>query len=361
MSGILRLFLVPPARQAIQQRYRGYRQQGASAFAAFFATLFAIFGWIVLRLESEGWQQIRAQRTYWFPHISPQRPRPADILRYLTQGLWLLTIKNGQLPTSRRNYFSALPRWRQRYMNAQQTLFARFSHANADDREDSDSGSTKTNGIQMLVTVILSLLCAALALLCITQPFDLLSQFIFMTLLWGIAMLVRNMPGRMPTLMMIALSFTVSCRYLWWRYAETLNWDNPLSLTCGMLLLAAETYAWVVLVLGYFQTIWPLNRHPVSLPEDSKTWPTVDLMIPTYNEPLGVVKPTVYAALGIDWPKDKLNIYILDDGGRAEFKAFAEEVGVHYIARVTHEHAQSREHQQRPETGGRRIRRHFRL
>lgn len=93
MSGILRLFLVPPARQAIQRRYRSYRQQGASAFAAFFATLFAILGWIVLRLESEGWQQIRAQRTYWFPHISPQRPRPADVLRYVTQGIWLLTIK----------------------------------------------------------------------------------------------------------------------------------------------------------------------------------------------------------------------------------------------------------------------------
>ncbi|KFX13187.1 UDP-forming cellulose synthase catalytic subunit [Pectobacterium atrosepticum] len=341
MSGILRLFLVPPARQAIQQRYRGYRQKGASAFAAFFATLFAILGWIFLRLESDGWQQIRAQRTYWFPHISPQRPRPADVLRYLTQGIWLLTIKNGQLPTSRRNYFSALPRWRQRYMNAQQELFTRFSHANTDDREGSELGANRMSRVQTLVTVTLSLLCAALALLCITQPFDLLSQFIFMTLLWGIAMLVRNMPGRMPTLMMIALSFTVSCRYLWWRYTETLNWDDPVSLVCGLLLLAAETYAWVVLVLGYFQTIWPLNRYPVSLPKDSKTWPTVDLMIPTYNEPLSVVKPTVYAALGIDWPKDKINIYILDDGGRAEFKAFAEEVGVHYIARVTHEHAKA--------------------
>jgi cellulose synthase (UDP-forming) len=29
-----------------------------------------------------------------------------------------------------------------------------------------------------------------------------------------------------------------------------------------------------------------------------------------------VVKNTIYAALGIDWPKDKLKIWILDDGGR---------------------------------------------
>lgn len=140
-------------------------------------------------------------------------------------------------------------------------------------------------------------------------------------------MVVRRVPGRLPALMLIVLSLTVSCRYLWWRYTTTLNWDDPLSLVCGLLLLVAETYAWVVLVLGYFQTIWPLNRQPVPLPADSASWPTIDLMVPTYNEDLGVVKPTIYAALGIDWPKEKVNIYILDDGNRPEFRAFAAEVG----------------------------------
>ncbi|MDI8799830.1 hypothetical protein MJM59_29380, partial [Salmonella enterica subsp. enterica serovar Montevideo] len=44
--------------------------------------------------------------------------------------------------------------------------------------------------------------------------------------------------------------------------------------------------------------------------------PKVDIFVPTYNEDLNVVKNTIYASLGIDWPKDKLNIWILDDGGR---------------------------------------------
>ena len=94
------------------------------------------------------------------------------------------------------------------------------------------------------------------------------------------------------------------------------------------MLLFAETYAWIVLVLGYFQVIWPLNRQPVPLPKDTTQWPTVDLFVPTYNEELSVVKNTIYAALGIDWPKDKIKIWILDDGGRAEFRQFADEVGV---------------------------------
>lgn len=89
--------------------------------------------------------------------------------------------------------------------------------------------------------------------MCITQPFNPLSQFIFLMLLWGVALLVRRIPGRFSALMLIVLSLTVSCRYIWWRYTSTLNWNDPVSLVCGIILLFAETYAWVVLVLGYFQ------------------------------------------------------------------------------------------------------------
>ena len=94
-------------------------------------------------------------------------------------------------------------------------------------------------------------------------------------------------------------------------------------------------------MLGYFQVVWPLNRQPVPLPKDMSLWPSVDIFVPTYNEDLNVVKNTIYASLGIDWPKDKLNIWILDDGGREEFRQFAQNVGVKYIARTTHEHAKA--------------------
>ena len=80
------------------------------------------------------------------------------------------------------------------------------------------------------------------------------------------------------------------------------------------LLLLAEGYAFVVLFLGYLQMLWPLRRTPVPLPEDTEEWPAVDLLIPTYNEPLNVVRYTALAAMNIDWPADKLNVYILDDG-----------------------------------------------
>ncbi|MGT2491175.1 glycosyltransferase [Cupriavidus basilensis] len=51
----------------------------------------------------------------------------------------------------------------------------------------------------------------------------------------------------------------------------------------------------------------------------------MDIFIPTYNEPLSVVKPTVFAAMSLDWPRDKINVYVLDDGRRDEFREFLRE------------------------------------
>ncbi len=309
MSRLLSLVLIPPVRQALQARYRAYRLRKASPFAAFFNTLMLmlmlmlLLGWVFLRFESPAWRRLRANPQHWFPHIAPNRPRPADVLRYLFQCLWLLIIRNDSRPILKRpnfaerlqrlqrNYTKGLKGFPQRVQQAEmgQRLWQRFSQLN--------------RRVRQALFIAAGVLAALMAMLCISQPFELWPQFIFVLLLWGVAMVVRRLPGRLPSLMLIVLSLTVSCRYLWWRYTETLNWGDPFSLICGLLLLAAETYAWVVLVLCYFQTVWPLQRQPVPMPADTSTWPTVDLMVPTYNEDLGVVKPAIYAALGIDWRK----------------------------------------------------------
>ncbi len=47
------------------------------------------------------------------------------------------------------------------------------------------------------------------------------------------------------------------------------------------MLVGAEAYAFAILFLGYMQTLWPLRRTPVPLPDDTDKWPSVDLLIPT--------------------------------------------------------------------------------
>jgi len=339
MRWILDLFLMTPARQALADRYRQYRQYNeASRLGAALGCFWLAMAWFFLKLESPRWQQIRSQQTTLFPHIDAQRPRPLDIVRYTIQSLWLIVFSAHR---SVKSYglgerFKGL---HNRYHDWLKSLPDKVQEHGAEESEE--AFNRLGQGVRRIILGVMCVFSTILALLCISQPFDLSSQFVFVLLLWGIAMVVRRIPGRFSSLMMIVLSLTVSCRYIWWRYTSTLNWDDPVSLICGLLLLAAETYAWVVLVLGYFQTIWPLNRQPAPMPEDVKSWPTIDIMVPTYNEDMSVVKPTIYAALGIDWPKEKLNIWLLDDGGREEFREFAETVGVKYIARTTHEHAKA--------------------
>jgi len=302
--------------------------------------------WLVLRLESPVWQQVLDQRQRWYPHLAGQRPRVGDPLRIILQSLWLLLFR--PVPQRRRR---SPPRWMNLSGQMHQRLWQQVGQFLNDLPEQAvqsrmmGKGVHWWSGLSPLLQRALNLLCAMLGLvlvvMCITEPFGYVSQLLFVIMLWAVAMLIRRMPGRFPTLLLIMLSVIISCRYLWWRYTATLNWDSPVDLICGVLLLIAETYSWLVLLLGYIQTCWPLQRPPAQLPRDTRTWPTVDLLIPTYNESLAIVSGTVYAALGIDWPHDKLRISILDDGKRDEFRLFAEQAGVNYITRSDNRHAKA--------------------
>jgi cellulose synthase (UDP-forming) len=157
-----------------------------------------------------------------------------------------------------------------------------------------------------------------------------------------VALLMNRFAPRSVTLVLMSLSLLVSTRYVYFRLSTTLpNFVMATDAVLGLVLLGAELYAFLMLFLGYFQGAWPLERKPISLPADLTRWPSVDVFIPSYNESLSVVAPTVFAARAIDWPHDKLRVYILDDGCRPEFRAFAAEVGVEYFERIESNHAKA--------------------
>lgn len=195
-----------------------------------------------------------------------------------------------------------------------------------------------------ILKLLLLLLCILIPLIIVIQPISTSG------LLWldVIAILFSLAIGRFwkkqrrfAILIVLLISLFMSLRYMWWRLSATLEFPDFLSSIFGRLLLTAEAYSWLVLLIAFFQCLSPLKRESVELPVDQAVWPTVDIFIPTYNEDLSIVSITVYAALGIVWPKDKVRIYILDDGNRETFRNFAAEVGVEYIARPTHEHAKA--------------------
>ncbi|MBU4609747.1 UDP-forming cellulose synthase catalytic subunit [Achromobacter sp. GG226] len=192
-----------------------------------------------------------------------------------------------------------------------------------------------------IMRTLIMLLAAAFFAIAIAVPLELTEQLVFASLTFGVSMLLRRTAGRLATIIMILLSITASLRYMFWRVTSTLGFENWVDTLFGYGLLMAEIYALIVLLLGYMQTVWPLRRHPVPMPDKIEQWPTVDIFIPTYNEPLNVVKQTVFTAMAMDWPREKLNVYVLDDGRRPEFRAFCEQVGAGYITRDNNRHAKA--------------------
>lgn len=340
MSDILKIVLTDKAYLNIQAKYQSYMHHQVSIIAIASIIFFKMVGSILFRFESANWQALKKQHHYWFPHISKKNPRFGDIFRYLFQIIWLILFYPNRQKINEFGTRHMVRKWLNSYYSWLEKIPRIIN--NHSKNQTTTSRYVKLNPlIRHIVMIFLSIITTLMLLICITQPFHLIAQFTFVILLWCMAISINKIPGRVSTLLLVVLSVIVSCRYIWWRYAYTLVWDNATSAVFGVLLMMADTYVWLVMMLGYFQTIWPLHRKPTPLPQDQSTWPSVDVFFATYNEDLAILKPGIYSALGLDWPKEKLNIYILDDGNRPEFKTFADDVGVNYIARPTHHHAKA--------------------
>ena len=199
---------------------------------------------------------------------------------------------------------------------------------------------------------------ANLLMLCVAA--FLIFQLISLDLSWpnqmilgGVSILIglvanRLSPSRRVTIALMLISTTATLRYGWWRVHLLIDYfsdeSNPrvgLDAAFLLILILAEAYTVLIMFLGYMQTVWPLRRKPLPMPVNDDVWPHVDILIPTYNEPLSLVRYTALAANSIDYPQDKLHVYILDDGSRKDFAAFARQAGVGYITRLQHAHAKA--------------------
>lgn len=153
-------------------------------------------------------------------------------------------------------------------------------------------------------------------------------------ILLGLAMLASSIRRLRP--LIVFLSCFASMRYFYWRVSSTFNADSAADATTSALLLGAEIYGLAILYLGYFQTIELRSRTPPPVPKDL---PTVDVFVPTYNEPVEIVRRTAIGSLAIDYPRKQ--VFILDDGRRPEIARMARELGCFYLTRPDNSHAKA--------------------
>lgn len=158
----------------------------------------------------------------------------------------------------------------------------------------------------------------------------------------------------------LSIAAFLSIDYFFWRTFTTLTYYDLLSFTCALLLYFAEVYGFIIYGLSIFVNVDPLDRKPAPLPPDESEWPTVDIMIPTYNEEKEILEITLLAALAIHYPADKVTVYLCDDGGtdqrcnqsdptkaaqarerRKILKELCEDSGATYVTRAKNIHAKA--------------------
>jgi cellulose synthase/poly-beta-1,6-N-acetylglucosamine synthase-like glycosyltransferase len=129
------------------------------------------------------------------------------------------------------------------------------------------------------------------------------------------------------------LALAVGLAYLIWRA----GWTLALNVWwVSIPLFVLEVHAFVGLALFTF-SLWDVDRRPVT--HDVASSPArIAILVPTYNEGLEVLTPTVAAAVAMRVAHET---WVLDDGDRPEVARLATDLGAHYLTRPTHEHAKA--------------------
>lgn len=180
-------------------------------------------------------------------------------------------------------------------------------------------------------------LAAALALLIITLPISLQAQLVAVALVLGVMMLLKLLKlGGTWRLIALALGTTIVLRYVYWRTTSTLPPVSQLeNFIPGFLLYLAEMYSVFMLALSLFVVAAPLPPRSGRDTPRSDRLPTVDVFVPSYNEDYTLLANTLAAALKMNYPSDRMKVWLLDDGSTLQ-KRSSEHAGTAQAAEKRH-------------------------
>jgi cellulose synthase (UDP-forming) len=178
----------------------------------------------------------------------------------------------------------------------------------------------------------------------VSHPFYLLLPTIILIYITQIILKVSPKPRTWSRNIIVYILFFLSIRYFLWRILSTLNLSSPINGIFSLSLLFIE---FMVLMAGFIQLYLMLKikdrrheaEHYSQAVYKGHYLPSVDILIPTYNEPAFILKRTIIGCQAIEYPHKK--IYLLDDTKRPEIKQLAESLNCRYIARPDNYYAKA--------------------
>ena len=142
----------------------------------------------------------------------------------------------------------------------------------------------------------------------------------------------------------------VLARYLNWRLWETV-WPADLSTFTGLFVwfvFTFEVLSWIDASILFAFLLRRTDHSPAADWHEDRLrdmepgdLPAVDVFIATYNEPVEVLEKTIAGAAALDWPADRLNVWVLDDGRRDWLRRLAESKGLGYLTRAENRDAKA--------------------
>ncbi len=181
-----------------------------------------------------------------------------------------------------------------------------------------------------------------------------ISTLVILTILtrFGSSGLVRHV--------ILASASIIILRYAYWRTTSTLPpFEDLWSFVPGMILYVAEMFCIVMFAISLFVISDPLTRKKPPVQNDDEL-PSVDVFVPTYNEDREILALTLAAAKAMEYPKDRLQVYLLDDGATDQkrnhedseiadaansragmLKDLCADLGVTYLTRTENTHAKA--------------------
>ncbi len=173
-----------------------------------------------------------------------------------------------------------------------------------------------SNDVAHSLLLYTTILAAALICYFSATPVDILSQSqLVAAIVLSLLVLRRFSHTGLFRITFLCLSAFVVLRYLTWRTTYTVGYHDFFSFIGALSLYLAEVYGIAMFFFSIVVNSRPIARSSIALPDDVSLLPSVDVLIPTFNEELDLVKVTLVAATAIDYPKEKLKVYLLDDGG----------------------------------------------
>ncbi|ODH01669.1 cellulose synthase catalytic subunit [Nostoc sp. KVJ20] len=159
-----------------------------------------------------------------------------------------------------------------------------------------------------------------------------------------VVMKISPQPRIWSQRLIVGILIILTLRYILWRSLSTLNLVDPLNGLFSLGLYFAEI---LMLLNTTIQLLFMLNIKERHREADVKSLAvisgsfvlSVDILIPTYNEPVFILRRTIIGCQALDYANK--TIYLLDDTNRSEMRELAEELGCNYMTRPDNSYAKA--------------------